>query len=250
MPLFTDGPPATLTDLREYESGVLALASSEGVDLTAKLRVSQRELGCQIAAFLVSKGYKQAERDLSIVAVTEPMLHAHTLRTLEIAYRDIYQSQLNDRYQGKWQAYRSLAEEAFRQLMRVGIPIVANPLPRPATPSIEAVPGGLLPSRTLHVRVGLVNVDNRCGALSGLEMVQIEPGARARVSLRDIPSEAIGWLLYAGTSEDSCSLQTVSPLAKDASWTEPTAGLLSGVEPWPSIEPYRLVRDDQKIQRG
>src|SRR5262245_57001352 len=100
MSLFTDGSIAKLDDLRAYESAVLDLASGEGIDVASKLRITQRQLGTELMPFLAKSGV--AEPDLSTVVVTDALLDAHALRTLELIYRDLYQSRLNDRYEGKW----------------------------------------------------------------------------------------------------------------------------------------------------
>jgi hypothetical protein len=57
MALFTDGNIASIEDLKEYESAVLQAASIEGIDITAKLKLAQREIGFEIASFITRHGF-------------------------------------------------------------------------------------------------------------------------------------------------------------------------------------------------
>ncbi len=48
MALFTDGTITTLEDLAAHESGILELAAGEGIDLAAKLRIAQEDIGVEL----------------------------------------------------------------------------------------------------------------------------------------------------------------------------------------------------------
>jgi hypothetical protein len=65
MALFTDGSIAKLEDLRAYESAVLDLASSEGVDVGAKLRMAQREIATELTPFLRKSERHRSARFIS-----------------------------------------------------------------------------------------------------------------------------------------------------------------------------------------
>jgi hypothetical protein len=193
----------------------------------------------------------QVRTGLSCVAVTEPLLHAHALRALAITYRDLYQSQVNDRFEGKWREYGRLADNALYQLLRCGIGIVFNPVGAPDVPLVEAVPGGLLPARTLHIRTAVVDSSGRASALGPAEASILDPGTRAKVSLQRRDSHASqGWLVYAGTSYDSCELQIATPIPLGQAWTEPLTGLTAGRTGWPTQTPDVFVKDDHQILRG
>ena len=42
MALFTDGPISSARDLQEYDTPVLSIANSEGIDLKAKVHLAQQ----------------------------------------------------------------------------------------------------------------------------------------------------------------------------------------------------------------
>jgi hypothetical protein len=249
MALFTDGNISALADLRTYESAILDLAGAEGIDAVAKLEVAQREIGIELTPFLVQRGVTTAQRDLSCVVVTEPLAHAHALRTLALIYRDAYQSQLSDRYEGKWRAYVKLAQEAMRKLFDHGVGVLCCPLPRPAAPVLSTLYSGLLPARTLSVRIAWAGGGDT-SAPSQPESWQMGPGTRAVLRAPKAPKRAAGWLVYAGAAEQSCSLQTETPLATDQVWTEPSTGLRTDLMPWPEQGPDFFVVNRREWMRG
>jgi hypothetical protein len=52
MALFVDGNPSQLTDLANYESAIVEVAATEGIDLTAKGTVAALEIGLDLQRFL------------------------------------------------------------------------------------------------------------------------------------------------------------------------------------------------------
>ena len=143
MALFTDGSISTLADLRAYEHTIVEAAHIEGIDISEKLSLAQREIGLAITGFLLRRHSEIGpHRRLENVVVTEPMAHAHVLHTIALVYRDAYGTQLNDRYASKWREYRSLAEQALRGLFDIGIGLVSAPVPQASTPAIGSAPGG------------------------------------------------------------------------------------------------------------
>ena len=149
MALFTDGLVAGLLDLRAYESGILDVANAEGLSLTDKLQIAQREISIDLTSFLLRHGVSLGPgRELSSVVVTEPLLHTHVLMTLAHVYRDAYNSQLNERFKSKWREYVQLADRGFRQLLETGVGIVGAPLSKPSPAVATFVSASGLPSRT------------------------------------------------------------------------------------------------------
>src|SRR5688572_19413579 len=120
MPLFTDGNIASIEDLKDYESSVLQTANVEGIDVTAKLKLAHRDIGFTIAEHLARHGFK-APGDLNRVVVSEAILHWHSLQTLELIYRDAYNSQVNDRYLGRWKEYSKASSRAGATATSLGI---------------------------------------------------------------------------------------------------------------------------------
>src|SRR5574338_279857 len=126
MALFTDGTMATVSDLRLYEHSILEVGQTESIDLAEKLTLSQREISIEITAFLLKKGVAlPLGHELSNVIATDPLIHWHAVHTLAICYRDAYNSQLNDRYKGKWEEFARLAGRAQRLAFDIGIGITS-----------------------------------------------------------------------------------------------------------------------------
>ena len=88
MALFTDGPIATLDDLRRYDSAVLDVVSAEGIDIEAKIEIAQREIGLEITSFLVRNGV--VRRELTNVIVTSLFFMQFASERSDLLYRDAY----------------------------------------------------------------------------------------------------------------------------------------------------------------
>src|SRR3984957_790763 len=142
MALFNDGPISTAADLQQYENSILTVASAENIDLGSKLMLAQQELANEVALCLLrrpqrcdqslwedSSGFLSS-RDLTNVVVTDPLRKWHVHRTLALVYRDAYNNQLNNRYQGKWAEYETLAKASARVYFQIGVGLVADPVPQ------------------------------------------------------------------------------------------------------------------------
>ena len=91
-------------------SSVLDTASTEGIDLAAKLSLAQREIGFEIGAFLMRHGValsagQKLDRGNCDGAALALALSAYARADLS---RRIQQP-VNDRYQGKWREYGHLS---------------------------------------------------------------------------------------------------------------------------------------------
>lgn len=243
MALFTDGLIAGLLDLRAYESGILDVANTEGLSLTDKLQIAQREIAIDLTSFLLRHGVSLGPgRELSTVAVTEPLLHAHVLMTLAHVYRDAYNSQLNERFKSKWREYVQMADRAFRQLLETGVGIVGSPLAKPASPATSAVAGGVLPFRTYCVQVAAAG-SGATSAWSDPLVVEAQPGTRLSVS-------APGCHVYAGEDQQHMFRQTSAPIPPGANWTEPESGLRRDLSTPPVQRPDYFVANRRQMLRG
>lgn len=132
MALFTDGIIASADDLRAYESSVIETANTEGIDLDAKLELSQRGIGEEIYRLLVDQTAAEGRPpkvNLNQVTVTESLFQWHILYTLELIFRDAYHNQLNDRYRAKWAEYEKHSSAAKDRLFDVGLGVVQTPAP-------------------------------------------------------------------------------------------------------------------------
>jgi hypothetical protein len=230
MPLFTDGFINTGEDLRAYESSILDVASTEGIEFDKKLDLAEREIGVQITAFLLRQEGTGA-RKLDNVIVTEPLAQWHALHTLELIFRDAYNSQLNDRYQGKWIKYGALAEDAGRRFFDIGVGISTDPIAKAALPECGAVNGGQLPTTTYFVRVAWQSRFGRLGSLSEAVTVTTNAGQLLSVKAGSNPAGAVGWTLFVGTSGTDLRRQNSSALSAGSTWIIPVSGLVAGAAP-------------------
>jgi hypothetical protein len=226
MALFTDGSISGSEDLRAYESSILDVASTEGIELEAKLNLAQREIGVQLTVFLLQQSSTNSEmRDLSSIVVTDPLAQWHALHSLEIIYRDAYNSQMNDRYLGKWQEYGKLAKEAASLLYEIGLGFTTDPIGRAAAPDCGVVAGGTLPATTYYIRAAWQSSRGSVGALSEPTPISVEQGMLPTAVAVNAPAGAGGWLVFAGTDPDDCRLQQLNPLPVGWQWTMPASGL-------------------------
>lgn len=158
MALFTDGPINTPAELEDHESAILDVAHSEGIDVSAKIRLAQEEIANRIVLFLLSGAGETNRRvvGMSDVAVTQPLQQWHAHKTLALVYRDAYNRQLNDRYQGKWKEYERLAKASAETFFRIGVGLIADPVPRAGLPVLGTTPGASA-GATFYVAITWVN---------------------------------------------------------------------------------------------
>jgi hypothetical protein len=249
MALFTDGIIATIEDLKEYESSILQTASVEGIDATAKLKLAQREIGLEIATFLSRHGFT-APTDVGRVVVSESLLHWHCLHTLALFYRDAYNSQVNDRYLGKWKEYVQTSTQAAATAIGLGIGMVSTPLSRAATPQITTEPGGGLGVRTYYVSSAWQAANGSTSDRSEAVVVNASISTILRVTAGPAPGNAAGWCIYVGDSESTMRRQNVLPLAVGAEWLEPGTGLRTDLADLPTQSADWYVRNQRVFSRG
>jgi len=251
MALFTDGLICDQESLREYESSILEVARTEELELTPKLRVAQREIGFEVAAFLQRNGscYLAPDQSLGNVSVTEPLRHWHALHSLAVIYRDAYFRHLNDRFREKWAEYALLGRQAQHRCFTAGVGIVAQPQPRPDPPTWDLVAGGALPKRVYLMSVATQG-DDGASAASEPIVVEADAGKLVRLQLKPCAGNR-RWVIYLGNDAESLTKQTPSPLAGGTAWTETPAGLgRDGEAPSPGQRPDVIVRLMNRVDRG
>jgi hypothetical protein len=247
MSLFTDGVIVTIDDLRGYESSMLEVAHTEGIDLSTKLGLAQEEVAVELEALL---GRTRAERpNLGKVVVTRPLRQWLVFHTLAVAYRDAYNSQLNDRYLGKWKEYAQLAQWAARMLRETGVGVVSAPIRKASEPVVSATPGNGIATR-YYVQVAWCNAAGAEGAPSEVSVYDTPDGALLAVEANDAPAVACGWSIYAGTSPDTITLQSETVMELGEKWTASESGPVSGRKPGQGQEPEAYLRVDRTLQRG
>ncbi len=227
MALFTDGSISTIDDLATYDSAVLDVASTEGIDLTRKLKLAQDEVGVMLTSLLP----QESGCGLANVVVTTPLRLWHTLQTLALVYEDAYYGQLNDRYKGKWDSFATRARWAREQLMQVGAGFVMDPIPQAQPPVLTLAPSAQL-AATYYATVAWVNRAGAEGAPAELRSISAENGTAIQVQPAVPPANATGWNVYIGLAPESMGRQNAAPLALDQTWTfdypELAAGPLPG----------------------
>lgn len=265
MALFTDGVPADIAYLRTYDSAIDQVASDEGIDLDAKLAIAAEEIGEEIFSFLLLQGpadtsgsvwggvsgttitqSRRRQIGLSDVVVTQPLRRWHALATLAAFYRDAYNSELNDRYAGRWKTYTQLAKEAGERTFDIGIGIVSQPAPKANPPQLIQTSDPLLRA-DYWLQVTWANESAFEGAPSDPVSVSLGPGDSVRI---DAPPAGIrGWNLYVGADRDDVQAQNAALLDVAASWVM-GGSLIPGAEPGNGQLADYFVAERQFLLRG
>ncbi len=244
--LFCDGRISTIEELMEYESSILEVAGTEGIDLTIKLGLAQEELTVDLLTFL-------AGRDgvaLTSVAVTEPLHKWHTFQALALIFRDAYHKQLNDRYLGKWQEYQRMARWAMESLLHTGMGFVSDPIAKAAAPR-TGVAAGSRGAAVYFAQVAWVNAAGAEGMPSELAVQEILTNGLLTVTAITPPANAVSWNVYVGTSPDMLTRQNTAPLAPGETWVEPESGVTTtGAAPGTGQGPDWYLRTGRVLHRG
>ena len=248
MALFVDGNPSQITDLANYESSIVEVAATEGIDLSAKLTIASLEVGLELQRFLTQElGGRQFT--LSNVALTDGVKQWHTLLALAATYRDAHFQQLNDRHKQKWKEYEKLAKAAGQMVRDTGIGLVFYPLPRPVQPLLGQL-AGTQPARTYYVRVSWVDTNGAESSASEAAAITTQEGTALTVRAIGAPAAAVGWNLFVGLLDDQTKKQNNAPLALGATWTLPSTGLTDGGEPGSGQTAEHYLRHVPVLQRG
>ena len=255
MPLFTDRTIVTIDELRGYETGILNVAHTEGIDLATKLALAHEEVEVELTALLNegATGAAQAgvmtKPGINNVVTTDPLRQWHIFQTLSLVYRDAYNNQLNDRYQGKWKEYNRLANRASSILFKTGLGIVDDPILEAQPPTLRTIPGPL-PAATYYARVAWRNGKGEEGRPSAASVISAPDGSLLVVEPVNQPPNARTWNVYAGLSDKDSTLQNDSPLEVGGGWTEPASGLTKGKEAGDGQTPnyYHIV--GRVLRRG
>lgn len=255
MALFTDGPIISTADLQKCENGIFSMASMEAIDLGGKIALAQDEIANQLIRFLLRRMPRRnvqwpapRMRDLKDVVVTEPLRQWHVHQALAMVYRDAYNNQLNDRYQGKWTEYEQLAKTSFENYFRLGVGMVASPIAKASIPVLSTA-AGIASAGTFYKAVAWVNILGQEGCLSAVAEITTSDGQIVTVAPVNPPVHATGWNAYVGISPETVSLQNSEPIGINSTWTM-ALGLQQGVAPGRGQVPSWFIVDDRVIQRG
>jgi hypothetical protein len=255
MALLNDGPISAAADLQRYENTILNVASAEGIDLGAKIILAQQDLANEVLLFLFrreslrdfSLGFRRS-RGVTDVVVTDPMRQWHIHKTLALVYRDAYNNQLNDRYQGKWTEYEQLAKASTQTCFQIGVGLVADPVPKAAPPVLSSV-AGTAAGGMFYVAVTWVNGASHEGAPSDFAQLGTSNGQQLTVTISVPPQNVTSWNVYVGTSPSMLNLQNQGPLGTSSGWTM-TSGIHPGTPLPAGQQPTWFIVDHRAIERG
>jgi len=211
MALFVDGPACTIDELMEQDSGLLAIALTNGINVTTKLRLAQEEIGAELQLWL-DKAKPNAEMlwapvlRIGQIVATAQLKRWETMHSLALVYRDAYFSQLVDRYQSKWEEFNKLAGDARESFIATGMGLVNDPLPKARPPLLAGSPapqsGG-----TFYAGVAWVNAAGQEGATSAASSITLTDGNLMTVTAVEPPKNAAGFNVYGGTDPYAMTLQ-------------------------------------------
>ncbi len=252
MAMFNDGAICTIEDLRVYEGSILDAASEEGIDVTVKLALSQREIGSEINRFLVAQTAVHNEIptiDLTQVVVSEELRQWHALRTLALIFRDAHHNQLNDRYKAKWAEYEKQASLAATRYFEIGVGVVCNPTVRALAPILTSI-SGVAPPGIFEVRVAWLNALGQEGSLSDGTVFNTQDGSVAVVDGRMQPGDGAAFNVYAGPLGGTVSKQNSTAVIRTQTWSSPATGFIAGLRPMGGQQPDFYLRKSRTSLRG
>jgi hypothetical protein len=263
MGLLIDGQLNNTQDLRNYENGILDLASLENIDLTGKMAMAQDEISTSILNFLLKQtgrdlgflpyilGGENLRRRLGVSDVTNtPQLKRwHALKTLTLAYADAYNNQLNDRYRGKWKQYESLATDAEQSFYEIGVGLSLAPVGK-ALPPVLGTIAGIGAQATFFVQTTLTNQGGQEGAPSDFASLSTPAGSQLTVTSVDAPGSGSGINVYVGTIPDGVTLQNDVPVDVGSQWILPPSGLRQGRAPGQGQSADRYIVNNRVLLRG
>jgi hypothetical protein len=235
MALFTDAEIVTLDDLVQFETALVQVASSHGINVDTKIQLATNAISDRLMLWLLNVG------------ASDPQWLNRRF------FAEAYNVQLNTRFQGKWTEYQTAAKDAAEMVFMSGIGIVYNALPKPAMPLV-AVETGTVSPQALYIQTAWTDSHANEGALSPVNGVILNGDSSITVSMSEgalrAPAAATGWNLYAGTADSDMTRQNNAPLAIGLTWLLPSTGLIDGPRPVNGQEPNFYIPLSRPIQRG
>ncbi len=252
MALLTDGTISRIEDLSAYDSQLLTVANTEGINVTQKLGLARDEIQLEVSGLLARMSGWPASGigvlTAKNVVVTAPLKMWHTLRALELVYRDAYQSQLNERYAGKRDEFAKMARWAYEKLVQAGLGMVWKPIAEAEPAQLTAAAGGLADG-TYYAAVAWTSAAGEEGASSAASQIQVS-GSSFTVRAGAAPEIAAGWNVYAGSDKAGLTLQNTTPLAVGAVYQIPDTLTTAGRKAGSGQAPNYTQAVPRVIQRG
>ena len=259
MALFTDADVVTLDDLLEFETTLVQVASSHGINVETKIRLSMGAINDTLMLWLMRAGASDPQYlnrrllGLSTVVVTPPLQRWICFDSLARFFGEAYNVQLNTRFQGKWTEYQDQASEAEELVFMSGIGIVYSALPKPAMPLVSIL-SGVAPAVAMFIETAWTDRHGNEGTTSPVNGQILNGASTVAVAMAEgalnVPKAAIGWNVYAGTNDSDLTRQNSTPLPIGSTWQLPSSGLIDGVESPGGQQPTFYIALPRTTQRG
>ena len=259
MALFTDADVVTLDDLLQFETSLVQVASTHGINVETKINLSMSAVRDKLMLWLLKVGASDPQfinrrlLGLSTVVVTPTLSQWICFDSLSRFFAEAYNVQLNTRFQGKWTEYQKQASDAADMVFMSGVGIVYKPLPKPAMP-LASIQTGTAPAQSLFLQTAWVDGDGNESALSPVNGQILAASSSLVLGMAEgvlqAPIAAAGWNVYASSTADVVTKQNSQPLAIGSTWTLPSSGLIDGSQPLGGQQPNYYVTLSRQIQRG
>ena len=244
MALLVDGAWCKVDDLQFYDGSATTVAAEEGIDLAAKMLLSEAWITDRVDAFL---RWESALTALNAV-VDERLKRWHVANVLAMLYRDASFSQANDRFEKKWKAFEQIADRRKTEYFLAGISYVVNPVRRPNAPAVNVIVGAL-PASAYAVAVTRLDAGGRESAPSECTAVQAAAGNGLSVEATGLAAGEF-WNVYASDGDAPLRKQNSVALRAAEMWIMPSAGLVNGLEAVDGQAPDGCVQQRRILPRG
>jgi hypothetical protein len=244
-------------DLQCYDSSATTVANEEGIDLGAKMALSEALITDRVDTFLRWESTAtrvdtllQSESTLTgqNAVVDDRLKRWHLCNVLALLYRDASFSQENDRFQKKWKAFDQDANQRKAEYLMAGVPYVRNPVRRPKAPVVNVIAGALA-ADAYSIAVTRVDGAGRESSLSAQTAVEAPAGNGLTVTANGIAAGET-WNVYATDGSGPMCKQNTAALAATATWTMPASGLVQGLRAGDGQRPDGRMKQRRILPRG
>jgi len=245
MALLVDGAWCSVGDLQAYDGSAMTIANEEGIDLAAKMTLSEAWITDRVDAFL---RWEAARLTAQNAVVDERLKRWHLCNVLALLYRDASFSQENDRFEKRWKAYEQDAQRKKSEYFLAGVAYVACPVRKPDAPTVNVIVGTQA-AGAYTVATTRVDTAGRESALSPEAAVEAPAGNGLTVTANGLASSE-GWNVYASNGTGTLYRQNSTPLAAGVTWTLPASGLTQGTAAGSGQTPDGTIRQRRILPRG
>lgn len=259
MALFTDPDVVTLDDLLQFESSLIQISTTHGIDVETKINLAINAISDKLMLWLLNSGasdpqfLQRRNLGLSTVVITPTLNRWICFDSLSRFFAEAYNVQLNTRFQGKWTEYQQQSQAASDMVFMSGLGIVYNPLPKPAMPVLTVGAGSIL-AESFFVQTTWVDKygnESAPGPVNGQLLPNLSSVTVMAVaeSVRP-PVAAVGWNVYANTTNANLVLQNAIPLELGSNWQLLSHGIISGIAPSGGQQPNFYIALTRRVLRG